>query len=556
MKKLLSPLLAASGILFLKAETNIEDATVTLPYRELASLVERVNDLERASEERPPKPPLLAVVHSARYTLEFEDSDQSILYSKFEVSNLSEEWQWIPLLPAGRAIRSIEPATAIIAESEGMLRLLLEPEANVTIELSFPNEQSIRSRGGRVVATFHALPAAQNSLEIRKDALDATIAVSGAIATGNDGSEYGLPSSGGPVQVKLLEKSTLAKAKWNGSIQYLITDSGGSIRVRGKLQLNAMDNGSTSEAILTLPALSRLENLQSPGLDQRYSTDITAEGLVVRMRWEDDERTARSIDVEFVAPLETADDVWKIEAVKVSNAERWAQSVYIAPFDGVNLSPIDGDWINQNQIPEWIASLVGGSELHYLRQDAVSEIVLNASLLPRVQTSDATIPVASYTTQLVAEGGMLHQASITVKHETATPYPFTLPEGAKLLACSVDKRNAEPVLQNDGSLLLSLPKPQKGSANTQLSYTYTTRGDAFDPVEGKADLELPLTPLFIHRVNWLVTLPQEFQAVALEGNVVIEEGGSRAGPVRLAKQICHEEAPYASLYYTRRDLDH
>jgi len=75
-----------------------------------------------------------------------------------------------------------------------------------------------------------------------------------------------------------------------------------------------------------------------------------------------------------------------------------------------------------------------------------------------------------------------------------------------------------------------------------------------NPVEGKAQLELPRTPLFIHRIVWVVQLPNEYQATAIEGNVVIDAGGAQGKTVRLSKQICDDETPFASLYYTRKDL--
>jgi hypothetical protein len=61
--------------------------------------------------------------------------------------------------------------------------------------------------------------------------------------------------------------------------------------------------------------------------------------------------------------------------------------------------------------------------------------------------------------------------------------------------------------------------------------------------------------LFIHKLTWSVKLPSEYQATALEGNVVIDAGGAGGQLVRLSKQICDDETPVASLYYTRRDLE-
>ena len=50
-------------------------------------------------------------------------------------------------------------------------------------------------------------------------------------------------------------------------------------------------------------------------------------------------------------------------------------------------------------------------------------------------------------------------------------------------------------------------------------------------------------------------LPDDYQATALEGNVVIDAGGAKGGAVRLSKQIFGDEMPFASLYSTRKNLE-
>lgn len=555
MNKALLLILSMSSGILLAATPGTEKATVTLPYHELASLVNRVNILERENEDKPPKPPVSIIVHTARYTLTCESPENSVLQAAFNVSNLSDDWQWVSLIQAGQAISSIEPADTKVVEADGWLRLLLEPNVKVSVELNLMTGEAVRSRGGRTVASFDAIPAAQSSLVVRKRDTQSSVAVSGAVAANANNTEFGLPSSGGSVRVKLYEASTIASAQWNGSAQYLVSESQGALRMQCQLYLTAMDNGRTSEVTLSLPVLANLIQVKSPGLAGQYTTEMTKDGQVVRLQWENEETTTRVINLEFVTPVDSAANVWLVDGVEVSHASRWIQAYYIKPFDGVDLSPFDGDWMDAGRVPSWITDIVGSSDLLYARRDSNSDLELRASVLPRMQTSDATVLTANYTTQLVAEGGMLHRANITVEHGASASYRFSLPAEAKLLTCSVSGRNTFPLLQSDGGLVLNLPKPQRDSSNTKLSYTYTTHGDKLNPVEGKADLVLPLTPLFIHRLSWLVSLPSEYQATALEGNVVIEEGGGNGTPIRLSKRICHGEMPYAALYYTRRDLD-
>ncbi len=556
MKKILLLLCTAASCCRLEANPGIEGATVTLPYQELASLVNRVNSLERNSGNEVPKPPVSVIVHSAHYTLNCENPENPVLHTSFEVSNLSDSWQSVPLIHAGQPIRSIEPNTAKIVESEGWLQLLLEPESRSSVELSLMGTEPIPSRGGRTIAAFDAIPAARSSLSLRNCDDLSSVYVSGGIAANTGNTEYGLPPSGSSVRVKRHESSTVDSAQWNGSAQYLVSEAPGAIRIRCQLYLIAMDNGQTSKVELIIPVLANLLHAKSENLAESHSTRMTDDRQTVLLQWEDEEANFRRVELDYLVPIDFASDLWQIEGIALSQSARWTQSFYLLPFDGIDLSPIDGDWMETQKTPDWISQLTGSSAFRFIRQATKAPLELRSRSLPRLKTSEATVSVANYVTQLVAEGGMLHQASITVEHSGSASYRFSLPENSKLLSCSVNDQGTYPLLQNDGVLELKLQKPPAGSSSTKLHYTYTTSGDKLNPVEGKANLDLPLTPLFIHRLSWQVQLPSEYEATALEGNVVIEEGGDSGRSIRLGKQICHGETPYAALYYTHRDLDH
>jgi len=556
MKPLLLLILSIATPTLLSAGSEIGGATVTLPYQELASLVDRVNTLERENDEQPVRPPVPIIVHTAHYTLNCQNPENSILQAKFEVSNLSGDWQSVPLIQAGRAIRSIEPNTAKIVESDGWLRLLIEPDTKASVELSLMTSKALQSRGGQTIAAFDAIPAVQSALSVQIGGDQSSIAVAGAVAANAGNTEFGLPSAGGSVSVKRYETSTVSSAKWNGSAQYLVSESQEALQIECRLRLTATDNGRTSEVELSLPVLANLVHIESKGMADKHSTEMSNNSQTVRLRWEDEDSSFRTIHLKYSIPINFASNLWQIDGVEASRTTQWAQAFYILPFDGIDLAPTDGDWMEAGRLPNWIADLAGNSDLHYIRRDSIADLELRARNLERMKTSVATVSMANYATQLVAEGGMLHQAVITVEHGASASYRFSLPDGAKLLSCSVNKISTYPLLLNDGGLELKLPQPHTGSSSTKLSYSYTTNGDKLNPVEGKANLALPLTPLFIHRLSWQVQLPTEYQATALEGNVVIEEGGSNGRPIRLGKQICHGEVPYAALYYTRRDLDH
>ena len=206
-------------------------------------------------------------------------------------------------------------------------------------------------------------------------------------------------------------------------------------------------------------------------------------------------------------------------------------------------------------MPYWIDEGVRAESLRYLELGESDLLTLTARLLPRVETAPDTVQMAQYTSSVVADGGMLHKAEVHIDHSESSEYRVKLPQSAKLLSCTMNGRTAEPLLAEDGALLFTLPGGADGNGTSRVTYVFTAKGVKMDPVEGKAQIALPRTPVFVHKLSWEVQLPSEYEATALEGNVVIEAGGSKGGIVRLSKQIFDDEPPLASLYYTRRDLE-
>ena len=219
------------------------------------------------------------------------------------------------------------------------------------------------------------------------------------------------------------------------------------------------------------------------------------------------------------------------------------------------MQPVGETWADVGRVPGWMSELVGSQTLLTAPAQDTGVLRVTARVLPRLKISEATVPLAEYWTDVVSEGGMLHKAQVIIEHRSQTRYSFTLPEGGKLLACAVNGRSVEPLIAGEGGLALILPKVTSKEAKTMVSYVYTTKGNKLDPVEGEVQLALPRTPLFIHQVKWQVQLPAEYQATALEGNVVIDAGGANGKPICLSKQICDDEVPQAALYYTRKDLE-
>ncbi len=542
----LQTMVAASAV------AKIDVASVTMPYAELSALLQRVDDLERQSETLKPTSPVAVLVHSANYTVQCDGPQVGNLWAAFELSNLSESWQSVPLVKADQAIRSVEPTESKIVQVEDMLHLLMEPDSRASVRLELLAGQTVRSRGGRTFCDFYAIPAASSRLQLESGGKVDEIVVEGSVGRGESFNEYGLPSSGGDIRVKRYHAEQQEAARWYAQAQYLVREGEGSFEILCHLRLNAADGGRTSEVELALPTLANLAAVRSDGLAGRHTTEISADGQAIRLRWSEDEVSSRSIDLCYRFPNDHVEKSWTIPGVRVSRANSYSQGYFFGAFDGVELVPGEGEWSTMERMPRWVAESVGTKDLRYLEAGDNPEVELKAKLLPRMEISEATVRYALYDTELVGQGGMLHKAAIEIEHDEMAVYSFNLPEGTRLLSCEVAGRKIAPILEEDGSLRLDLPKRNGGK--TPVAYSYTSNGPKLNPVEGKAELVLPLTPLFIHKLVWTVRLPGEYEATALEGNVVIEAGGGAGSPVRLSKQLCHNETPTAALYYTRRDL--
>lgn len=557
MKTILSILLSGLCLSAIVTRADIEQATVTLPYSELLSLLERANPEEDKEAETPPKPPVDVLVQSAIYTINCVEPEAATLDASFSVVNLSDAWQSVFLVEATEAIRSLDPPDAKIVQIDGGMHLLLEPNASATVTIGLQAEQATHSQSGQAIADFFAVGAAQSLLKVAHGGEASALIVTGAVGSNREKTEFSLPASGGPVQVKLYKPEATEPTKWQASTKHLIRDLGGSIEVACHVRLNATDGGLTTKAKLTLMSPATVGSIANygGGVGLRDSVEMTASGPVLHLEWPHDEAMSREVMVRYTVPMNMVDGKFSVPLLQVEDTDKINAACYVSDFDGVEVKPVEESWSDLGRLPAWIEQVARADNLNYIASLEAEALELSARLLPRVKTAAATVRTAEYSTELVVEGGMLHKAEVTIEHAEATEYLVQLPEGGKLLSCSINGLSTEPLLAENGGLIFNLPRSGGQHLKTRVGYVFTTKGEKMNPVEGKAQMELPRTPLFVHKLIWQVQLPSEYQATALEGNVVIEEGGAHGGTVCLSKQIYDDESPFAALYYTRKNLN-
>ncbi len=83
--------------------------------------------------------------------------------------------------------------------------------------------------------------------------------------------------------------------------------------------------------------------------------------------------------------------------------------------------------------------------------------------------------------------------------------------------------------------------------------SYTSRGAKFEPVEGKLALSLPSTTLFVEQLEWRLSLPDNYEATAFEGNV--EPGSGDNTSIVFTKRLVRAETPNLEVYYRRKERE-
>ncbi|MEM1221916.1 MAG: hypothetical protein AAGH40_04075, partial [Verrucomicrobiota bacterium] len=522
-----------SAVCFVSA-TTIKEASVTMPYTELSTLLERLHDLERLTDTAKSKPQVTAFISSAEYTVDCRSNKPWEVRASFDVSNISSNWQSVPLIEAVQAIDAIEPKEAKVVEIEGMLHLLMEPESETAVIINFKAGSVPLPRGAVSATEFNTIGASSSRLQVIHDSDDTTVVVSGAVQNATDDLNFGLPSSGGPVGVTLYKSEQLIEASWNGLAQYLVNDGQGSVDVLCRLDLTAADNGQTNKVQIRLPKRARIASVQCEDEVGPYRTEITELGQLIYLDFTNDKESVRLIEISYRYPLEQGSERWLFPGVEVMKTKEVNHRFYISQFSGFELIPASGGWTSTRRTPDWISKATVDQPVYFYDAGEDSILELGVSLLPRLNISEATISEASYETEIVVQGGMLHKATVEIEDDALSAYDFKLPEGSRLLSFKRNGLKTDPLIMENGMLKVVLPKTK--SSKSLINYTYTTEGTKLNPVEGKIELSLPKTSLFVHKLKWSVQLPRKYEATAVEGNVVVD-GGGPGQLVRFSKQL-------------------
>ena len=571
------------------AAPTLDSGSVTLPYREWKILWD-------ASQPKPvstvpakaPAPPVPFAVQSAHYAVDLgPDTRQATGKAVFEVANFVEGWTTVPLVST-KDVRlvGVDPEGTLVTVREGIYTLLLDAPGRRTITLRF----SADLKDGELSRT-RALNLTGPSALVND--LSVTGIPEGWMAEVRNAAPApppATPASGGtdkrsalPVffqlQADLPMVLTVASAEdrqpapppvpsqWRGQSQSLVRYDEGQLVYKTRLRLTA-DSGTGLTAELALPATANVLSVTGNDLDRwRVVKSAAGDTRQLEVSWKTPDTLRRELSLDYELPQASPDGDWHLVSPRVVSKEgHSAGALYALPMlDGLEF--VSGDEAGTpmtaglpQQLPRWLADEVGGGGFVTLNCNQPTPADNTTALvrvrrLPLIQTARATVEESRFHTRLVADGALLSEGVMSVRHDGPVTLTLTLPADAQLLSCSVNGHDTLPVDRGQGRIDLNLPGGDAGKP-TQVNLSYTGRLTALAPVAGQIALCLPETNLFVQTMLWDLQIPEAYELTALEGNVALIPGvpptTSDVPLIHLRKDLLKGEKPTAELFYQKR----
>lgn len=487
----------------------------------------------------PPGPPVAVAVLSARYELDLSGA-MPLVEATFEVENFTDEWQLLPLLPAGAAVQPLG-AVALVGRPEG-IALQMRDAGRSEVRLRF----TATSEGGREQAVrFPILPATSQLLSVSGVAPDRQLTVAGGARTrpAGDGADaqahvFQLASDLAEVVVSVadLREEPERESRWLVNAETMVHHADGWLEHETRLRAQALDGDALGLELV----------LAGAGGGLQVSGDDLAEWRLVEpdkltLRWRTRGRLEREVILRHRIASPPLAPHWRPvtpapatphdngEAAAADGAEEvdagdgpahlgagFDSLIVLAVPTGADLAA-DGlqTGVEPAHLPAWMRERLAGETAVTLRHRTDPEI--EVSWPPRVDTDTMVVAGGRLDTRLVVNGSMLTHAEYRIEHESSARWRVALPEDAQLLEASVGGRRVQPVLREPW-LEFDLPHAGAEPSTTRVEFSYTARTTALDPVSGGISLQSPRTPLFAHRVDWRIVLPDNYRIEGIESN--------------------------------------
>ncbi|MFN0125961.1 MAG: hypothetical protein ACKV19_04665 [Verrucomicrobiales bacterium] len=542
------------------APTEVDKATATVPYAEMKRLLqaEAVREALRV-EGRGKPPPVAGGLIASMFRLDCAGGKAAV-EAEFRVENFSGEWEGIPLMGAGLAVAGIEPPNARVLARDGQLCLITKEPGPVTVTLRFVQRDIAVASTGPVLE-LESLPSAVSTLQITGVPEDRAATVRGGkdAFPGDAQGIFALPANGGRVGVWLEDSAKVAAemvpptpSEWSLQNEIAVRRDDGSLRYTVRCHLSAAD-GSGLTATLALPAGARQTKAEGEDLATWRTERAEGGAQQVALEWKGRGVLEREVIFSYTMPQPPLDSEWKLAAPAVANPDRTRSLFVIAVPPLWSVSGQGLRHLSQGSgLSRWLGEALAGSPLAVIEATTNATVMVNP--LPQVTTADGTVQRAQYHTRIVADGSSITEAKIELEHEGASRFAIDLPADGSLLICSINGQTSKPIAGEGRRLEFPLPPGEGKAAKTEIALSFTAAKGKLDDVSGQVGADLPLTPWFIHAVEWTLTLPDTYRISAVDGNVEYGGAAKAEHEVVLTKRLCRGEAPTASLFYEKKGL--
>ncbi|MCB1089178.1 MAG: hypothetical protein KDM63_19230, partial [Verrucomicrobiae bacterium] len=460
---------------------------------------------------------------------------------------------------------------------EGSYGLLVNGIGTFSAELSLslPNGAAWEKSVG---VGFSPMPAAVAELRVTGFPPGKTLQIVGEFLARKDGEEqvFQIPGEKAVWRMFLDEppmemaEEPVQPSLWALHAQVVGDYADGRLKFRSQAQAQA-DSGSGLSLVVNLPANVASVSVTGEDIEEWKLLPRGPDGRKVRIDWKTRDTLDRVFLLNWEVPQSPIATTWELAPLRAERPEGVPDDAsagesrilfVVRPVDGLELSlPAAAPAMEARQLPGWLRTEVVDRDGLIVEIVGEAPVNLDSKWLPRLETAQATISTATFETRVVGDGSMLVTAEYSVRHGTPMDWMLELPKIDQILTCEVNRQATSPILRSENQIEFRLPAPQAredAAPGTTVKLCYSMKSESLDPVSGKIAVELPLTELFIHRLDWALTIPDSFEPTAVEGNVQISTGQSKSGDasnlIHLEKELCRGEKPAVELFYQRREL--
>jgi hypothetical protein len=513
------------------------DGEVRLPLSELRRLL--AEHKPETAAEKPPAPAPPPVLLSARLVVSREGA-QPLIEARFRVMSFGDERGVTRLFQGNLSLLENDPQDPVLIRENNHTCLVTNRKGLHEISLRLiPTSQDAH--------TLRIPECASRILECGnisdKEGLEITTGTEKHIL--KPGEHHALPMTDADIQWKITrtDKPVVVApppkpSTWTWRHEVLVLPQDDFLDHRSSSRASARD-GAGADAGIALPRGAYEVRAEGPDLT-KFTTATSDSGTpVLHLTWKTHGILERRVEISYRLSASPLDPEWTLQAPAGDNIRYLLAAHPQFNYEGDSLtSPVPPIGLPAT----WVDALEG-NPIHAFPSDGPATIRIAPK--PVAETATGVIPESNWDVQIEPDGALIATGIFVLSHKS--PYDFTwqVPAGMELLSCELNQTSTPPTQLGERRMALHLPG---ASDAAKVKLTFTGRTDALHPLEGTLDLALPLTPSFIAKLDWLIRLPDGYQAET-SGNLTRIPVKSAASTVHLRKNLCRNEQPQARLFY-------